>query len=78
MQVDPELVRAKGCGLQARPGFWATRQCGKLGGAQVMESEEKRQRRPVSRVLFRRRVLSLILRGCEEVEPSASGGYVIQ
>ena len=31
-----------------RPGFWATSQCGQLGGAQAMENKEKRQRRPLS------------------------------
>ncbi len=39
---------------------------------------KKRQRRPVSRVLSRRRVLSNVLRGCAKVEPTTSKGFVIQ
>jgi len=34
-----------------RPGFWATPICGQSGAAQVIDKKEKRQRRPVSRVL---------------------------
>src|SRR5207244_11021604 len=32
----------------------------------------------ISRVLSRRRTLSMLLHGCEEVEPRASGGPVIR
>ncbi len=34
-----------------RPGFWATPICGQSGAVQVIDKKEKRQRRPVSRVL---------------------------